>query len=380
MEFKVNQQEFIRELNLALGSVEKRVTIPMLGNVLLTAEGDSLQIETTDLQVRYRATIPAKVKKSGVFTLPMLKLHGAVTGNQGEESEVSFKVGANDWATLAWERNKTRIAGVAATDYPRLNEEELFNTFTLNTGQLSYLIERVAETTDDDPVKTNFNGANFQVTEAGVTATSTDRTGLGYAAVACENDIEPFSFFLPNRGLFELKKVLASAPIEAPYPLKVSVGRNYASFQWSNKTLYAQLMDGKFPNCAPVLNQSFPKSALIPAVSLKEVLGRVGRFADSLSRAVHLTFSKDGLCVMAATSLDGSSEETLDTNYQEDEEVTIKINQQYLASFLKLAGNNPVKVAFKGSESATEWTVDLDPGFRFLVMPMMATPLSPVKS
>jgi len=49
MEFVAKQSALLRELSLVQGIVEKKNTVPVLANVLLTASTESVNVMATDL-------------------------------------------------------------------------------------------------------------------------------------------------------------------------------------------------------------------------------------------------------------------------------------------------------------------------------------------
>src|SRR6266571_3720298 len=60
MEFTVRKFDLLQELTLIQGVVERKTTIPILGNVLLRAEGDELGITATDLEIGLKSACGAK--------------------------------------------------------------------------------------------------------------------------------------------------------------------------------------------------------------------------------------------------------------------------------------------------------------------------------
>jgi DNA polymerase-3 subunit beta len=56
MELVVRKSDLLRELQLFQGIVERNTTIPVLGNVLMEADGDELRFLATDLQVALRSS------------------------------------------------------------------------------------------------------------------------------------------------------------------------------------------------------------------------------------------------------------------------------------------------------------------------------------
>src|SRR6266516_2681582 len=78
MELVVRKNDLLRELQLFQGIVERKNTIPILANVLMTAQDDSVGFLATDLEVGLRSKCEAKVAKGGSITLPAKKFYEIV--------------------------------------------------------------------------------------------------------------------------------------------------------------------------------------------------------------------------------------------------------------------------------------------------------------
>ena len=100
MELVVRKNEFLRELQLFQGIVERKNTIPILANVLIEAKGDEVRMLATDLEVALRSTCHASVAKGGSLTLPAKKLYEIIkalpeTDVRIEEDKKGVKVAAD---------------------------------------------------------------------------------------------------------------------------------------------------------------------------------------------------------------------------------------------------------------------------------------------
>ena len=51
MDFYISKEEVVKSLNLTLGVVEKRQTLPILSNVLFEVDESSLKLTATDLSL-----------------------------------------------------------------------------------------------------------------------------------------------------------------------------------------------------------------------------------------------------------------------------------------------------------------------------------------
>src|ERR1700678_2592118 len=118
MEFTASKADLVRELSLSQGVVEKKTTIPILSNVLLEAREDRLYLTATDLELGFRTSCPAKVKKAGFGTIPAKKLLDYV--RLLPDADITVKFGENHWASLTCGRSRTRIAGMSRESFPEL--------------------------------------------------------------------------------------------------------------------------------------------------------------------------------------------------------------------------------------------------------------------
>ena len=368
MRVSVNQSEFATELTHAMGCVERRITIPALGNFLLTAKGRSLLITSTDLSMSFEASIDALVEEEGSICVPALKLTPYIQ-NCAKDEQLRLSVSDKQWVSIACGRNRTRIAGESVSAYPALPELD-GESYIVPSDAIHSAIVRTINSCDDDPVKTFLNGIYFVVSHAGITATATNHKRLAHVQMAIDvaGVEEESSFILPSRSARQLMQLTGG---KEPFNVDIVVGEKQVHFVMGNRTFSSRLQEGKYPNCKAVLARQLEHKALAPAGTVKDVLQRVGHFADDRSKAVLLQFNQDGLALLASTSDSGWAEESLDLNY-DGPEVSIKLNAAFVLDFLKVAENNPIEILFTDKNSQTEWRVDGDPTYRFLLMPMVS--------
>jgi DNA polymerase III subunit beta len=83
MEFKINRNTFLDGIQKTLGIVEKKTTMPILNNVLLTTEHNKLKIIATDREISLISDYDAEVAEKGEITLSAKKLYEMVREIQG---------------------------------------------------------------------------------------------------------------------------------------------------------------------------------------------------------------------------------------------------------------------------------------------------------
>ena len=70
MKVTVERLQLLKALGHVHRVVERRNTIPILSNVLISAEGAGLRLKATDLDIEVVETVPADVAQPGATTAP----------------------------------------------------------------------------------------------------------------------------------------------------------------------------------------------------------------------------------------------------------------------------------------------------------------------
>ena len=99
MKVTVERAQLLKSLGHVHRVVERRNTIPVLSNVLMKADGASLRLKATDLDLEIVETVPAEVSRAGGTTVPAHMLYDIVR-KLPEGSEVSLEA-QTDGRTLA---------------------------------------------------------------------------------------------------------------------------------------------------------------------------------------------------------------------------------------------------------------------------------------
>src|SRR5690606_38613793 len=87
----LERSNLLKSLNHVHRVVERRNTIPILSNVLLSADGASLEMKATDLDLEVTEATPANVEQKGATTVPAHLLYDIVR-KLPEGAEVMLKM------------------------------------------------------------------------------------------------------------------------------------------------------------------------------------------------------------------------------------------------------------------------------------------------
>ena len=91
MKVSINRAALLRCLNHVQSVVERRNTIPILSNVLLKTDKDSLILSTTDMDLGINEAVAATIKAAGATTAPAHTLYDIVR-KLPEDSDITLEL------------------------------------------------------------------------------------------------------------------------------------------------------------------------------------------------------------------------------------------------------------------------------------------------
>ena len=131
MNFTISRESFLQPLQLVAGAVERRHTLPILGNVLIKVDNGALWMTGTDLEVELIANVSlGEGSGNGQITVPAKKLLDIVRGLP-DDSTIQFTVEESK-ALVKSGRSKYSLATLSADDYPNLEDWEGDSEFEIS--------------------------------------------------------------------------------------------------------------------------------------------------------------------------------------------------------------------------------------------------------
>lgn len=336
MKIKTDRRALLGAMTRAIGATERKGSMPILSHVMLSA-GNALDIQSTDLYLAVRASVPAEVYETGSCAAPAKMLHDLVKSLP--DGEVTIAVDANHRAELRAGRSKFRVPCMPADDFPPLPAVPSKWT-SLDRAVLLGLIARTGYSMSDDDTRPHLSAL---LLEAGTArAVSTDGHRLSVADGASAGDVE--TVLIPARGVAEVKRCLDAA---SGAEVGFGVSGGCAFFRAGDVVLSVKLADESFP----------PYAKVIPAANRKH--GRLIAPRDALAAALRrivLVASRDGvrleirdglLRVVGESPDAGEGSEELDVDYA-GPELTIGCNARYLLDAIGCLADDDVTIEVSG--------------------------------
>src|SRR3954466_3377720 len=212
MEFRIAADELRKALYRAQGIVERKTTMPILSNVLVTAGKNGVTVTAFDLDIGIVSEPPAEVTKPGAVTLSAKYVFDIVQNLP--DAMLTIKKLPNNYAEITSGSAKFKIVGMAPEEYPKLPKEESAPLVQLSGATLLEMIKKTSFAISTDETRYILNGVFFEPREGGkVRMVAPDGHRLPRIEGEPTGDFKLKSgVIIPRKGLFELKRLLEEAP------------------------------------------------------------------------------------------------------------------------------------------------------------------------
>ena len=181
-----------------------RQNLPILNNVLLTADGEELSIRATDLEVDIEARCACYVPEAGAITLPAKKLREIV---RALPNMVDLKCELKDERMqIKSGRSRFTLTTLPAIEYPSLQfSDEGMVEMIADSSQLVKAINRVKACMAKDDVRYYLNGILFHLTsENQLKLVATDGHRMGFfqnLPIELNTEFSERQFIMPFQSL-----------------------------------------------------------------------------------------------------------------------------------------------------------------------------------
>jgi DNA polymerase III subunit beta len=369
MELVVRKADLLRELQLLQGIVERKITIPVLANVLLQADGGEVRLLATDLEVGLRSRCEASVSKGGSITVPAKKFFEIVralpeTDVRIEEDKGGVKVAAD--------RFDSRMSTLPPDDFPTLPDGAGDQAETLKGPGLRQMVAKTQFAITGEDTRYFLNGGLLVLKADQMTLVATDGHRLALVTVPREAEAgadtaQESRVILPKKTLSELGRLLADGDADVVF----SRGENHLFFKVGGRILISRVIDGQFPAFDRVIPKNNDKRIEFDRDKLTSAVRRVALLSNERSRAVKFQLDAGQVEVTSSSPDVGDARELMMVEY-DGPSVQICFNAQYVLDFLNAVETEQVVLEFKDEVSQAVMRPVGPEGYDYLyvIMPM----------
>ncbi len=371
MELTVQKGDLLHELQLCQGIVERKNTIPILGNILLEAnDAGSVRLLATDLEVGLRSQCQASISRAGALTVPAKKLFEIVRALP--DTEIRLEAGAHGAVNVSAERFDSRMQTLPREDFPTLPDPGSVGAETVAREALRGMVAKTQFAITGEDTRYFLNGALFILKPGSMSLIATDGHRLALASAerdgadGADGADGEIRAILPKKTLGELSRLLAGGEGDVRY----TRGESHLFFEIDGRQLISRTIDAQFPAYERVIPTGNDKKVDFERDRLSSAIKRVALLSSERSHAIKFQIADSTAEVTSSSPELGEAKEVLPVDYA-GADLQICFNAQYVLDFLAVVETDSVTLELKDEKSqAVLYPSGEKSAYTYVIMPM----------
>lgn len=358
MKMTIEQVALAALLSRVSKAVESRNTLPILGNVLLQAQGNTLTAVASDLDIEVTSTAEATVTQQGGATVSASLLQ-AIVGKLSKGRLVTLEA-TDGKLTVSSGRSNLALATLPVVDFPRIANEEYTATFQAPQLELQRLFDLSAFAMSTEETRYFLRGVFFHTVDGMVTAVATDGHRLAKAESGIEAEFP--HVIIPSKTVNLMKSLLDDGDAT------VSVSETKVRVDMGHTVVVSKSIDGVYPDYSRIIPTDHQTEVVVSAADVKQASALVTLVSADKTKAVKVSATEGNLRLTVRNGAE-IGEEDVDAELI-GPEVEAGVNSKYLADVLQACNGDSAVLRFRGSGDAILIQPKDDDKALFLLMPM----------
>ena len=360
MRLTIEQHTLSALLSRVLNAVEKRNTIPVLANILLKADGNTLTAVATDLDLEVTTTAEATVTTAGATTVNAATL-SAIVAKLTKGKLVTLAV-ADGVLQVTSGRSNLSLATLPIEDFPHLASAEYTSTFNAPQDQVQRLLDLSSFAMSTEETRYYLQGVYLHSVNGKARAVATD--GHRLAQIDCQLEAEFPGVIVPRKTVALVRGLLGDGDCV------VSVSETKVKVDLGHTVVVSKVIDGTFPDYTRIIPTSHKSEVVVSAADVKQAAALVSLVSGEKVRAVKVGVSGAVLTLTVRSGAEVGVEE-VDAVLTGDD-VEAGFNSKYLADILQQCNGDNAVFRFNSGLDPVVIRPEDDPLSLFVCMPMLA--------
>jgi DNA polymerase III subunit beta len=354
----------LKPIQTVSGIVERRHTLPILSNLLLTKAGGELSFLATDIEVQISTKAQCEAGNDVTTTVAARKLLDILRALPGN-SQVSLELN-NKKLNIKAGKSRFSLQTLAAEDFPTVAQATDFKaSFSIGQKSLKALLALVQYAMAQQDIRYYLNGLLLIVENGQAKVVATDGHRLAYAALAIDAQVERHEVIIPRKTVIELERLLE----DSDEPIRIDIASSQVRFQFANVELVSKLVEGKFPDYNRVIPQGYKNAFSIAREELIGCLQRAAILTNEKFKGVRCVVGDGSLKISCTNTDQEEAQEEAEIDYSGDT-IDIGFNVTYLLDVLTHIKSETITVSLGDANSSALITTPDNAEFKYVVMPM----------
>lgn len=323
-------------LRRVVSVVEKRNTITILGNVMLTVKDGKLTCRTAGMDMEAVETVPCQAEAHGETTVYAVKLYDIVR-NFPNGAVIKMEIPADDpRLAVSCGRSKFRLPVTTPKDFPVMTASEWPISFEINAKAFAAILAKASWAAAVNEARYALNGTFVHVIDGNLRAVATNGMRLAYAQTACDAPAD-FKAILPSKMTNELQRRLA----EEDGDVTVNASPSRLSVTMGDAAISSKLIEGDYVDYQRMIPEN-PLTLRADADALSDAIKSALLISEGKVRSVKCSISGQTMTV-TARSADAEAYDEIEVDYAGDD-VTIGLNGEQVMNAIGAINADAIEI------------------------------------
>ncbi len=343
MKLVVTQENLSKALSLtsrvAGGS---RSSLPVLQNILVSAEKNSLRLAATNLEIAIRLTVGAKVETEGSITIPARLTQDFIASLPSGTISLSL---AGTRLSVETENYSSIINGMPADEFPAIPEVSSDQQITLDAGMLKQALQQVIVAASHDETRPVLTGLWLHSNDGKLHIVSTDSYRLAERTLGPAT--QDVSLLVPVTAMQDVLRMLGESDEE----VVVAFDEQQVAFRSGGIELNSRLIDGSYPDYRQLIPKSTSTHATVSRQDLINITKVSSLFARESAGSVTLQLNEADQTISIRSVASQVGENSAQAAAKVVGDIEVSLNSRYLLDALNAIDEPEVTFACDGKTS-----------------------------
>ena len=368
----VSKNDLLEGLNSLQNITNKKGTLAILSNVLISTVNGGLNLTGTDLEVGLRLFVPAEIHGEGSLTLPSKKIFEIVR-ESGSET-ITIEETENSWVIIKAGLSTYNLAGMANDEFPEFPDYEEDSFLSFESYIFLELIDKVIYSIANEQENIySLTSVLFEKEKVDdiyyLKMVSSDGHRLSIMKKDVAADLEQMHLndvtLIPKKGIQEWKKFCESRDtVEVSFEPKQVVLRDDMA------VMVIRLKHGEFPQYSAIIDAiQLTNCVKINRIPFLESLKRINLFTEDIFHTIQLKIDPDKMILSSQNADLGNAKDEQSIAYN-GEPLVLGFNCRYFIETLQVMECETVEAYINSNSSPCLMKSEEDKGFISIIMPM----------
>lgn len=367
MIFECLQEYLNKGLNTVVRAVPVKGALPVLSNVLITAESGKVKLTATNLETVISVTFGASVTEPGSVTVPAKMFHEFV--NNLEPGKLLISSERNILNITSFPKSKAKFNGMSAIEFPEIpSAKDSKSYLQISPKVLSNLVSKTHFSAAVDVTRPALTGTLVNYSDGTLNFVTTDGFRLSEALEKIEGEFSPFLVIVPTKTLLDVSKIFSGT--EESISVIFNKDDNLLFFEAGDTSVAIRVIDGSYPEYKRIIPTTNLFKADIKASELLNAVKLTNVFSKEANSPVKIEFVEDGIVRVFSNTQDTGEHISEFEGVIEGGPLSISFNSKFLTDFLNNIKSEELTLESNGGMAPVVFKSSAIPNFLHLIMPM----------